>query len=231
MNNPIKSYEQIHQDFALYMRTAYGTKYDTVEAERRALFEAPFDDNAQSFHRLPWLEALPRYQNIGKKLTDLPSGSLGWPDEVVRDLESFCKSSGFLSDDFFVYTHQRDMLALAGKGMDGVVTSGTGSGKTESFLLPLFAKLLDESRSWGPGLSDGRNAWWQDRENLNFVQQREGESRPAAVRALVLYPMNALVEDQLARMRKALDSKEARTWLDGNRNGNRIYFILWLSRV
>ena len=75
MNNPIKSYEQIHQDFALYMRTAYGTKYDTVEAERRTLFEAPFDDNAQSFHRLPWLEALPRYQNIGKKLTDLPSGA------------------------------------------------------------------------------------------------------------------------------------------------------------
>ncbi len=224
MNNPIKSYEQIHQDFALYMRTAYGTKYDTVEAERRALFEAPFDDNAQSFHRLPWLEALPRYQNIGKKLTDLPSGSLGWPDDVVRDLESFSKSSGFLSDDFFVYTHQRDMLALAGRGMDGVVTSGTGSGKTESFLLPLFAKLLDESRSWGPGLSDGRNAWWQDRENLNFVQQREGEARPAAVRALVLYPMNALVEDQLARMRKALDSKEARTWLDSNRKGNRIYF-------
>ena len=224
MNNPIKSYEQIHQDFALYMRTAYGTKYDTVEAERRALFEAPFDDNAQSFHRLPWLEALPRYQNIGKKLTDLPSGSLGWTDEVVCDLDSFCKSSGFLSDDFFVYTHQRDMLALAGRGMDGVVTSGTGSGKTESFLLPLFAKILDESRSWAPGISDGRNRWWQNRENNTFVQQREGEARPAAVRALVLYPMNALVEDQLARMRKALDSKEARKWLDENRNGNRIYF-------
>jgi ATP-dependent helicase YprA (DUF1998 family) len=36
--------------------------------------------------------------------------------------------------------------------------------------------------------------------------------------------MNALVEDQLARMRKALDSKEARAWLDRNRNGNRFYF-------
>ncbi len=224
MNNPIRSYEQIHQDFALYMRTAYGTKYDTVEAERRTLFEAPFDDNAQSFHRLPWLEALPRYQNIGKKLTDLPSGSLGWSDDVVRDLDSFSKASGFLSDDFFVYTHQRDMLALAGRGMDGVVTSGTGSGKTESFLLPLFAKLLEESRAWGAGMSDGRNTWWQDRENLNFVHQRAGESRPAAVRALVLYPMNALVEDQLARMRKALDSKEARAWLDRNRNANRFYF-------
>lgn len=224
MNNPIKAFEQIHQDFALYMRTAYGTKYDTIESERRALFDVPFDANSQSFHRLPWLEALPRYQNIGKKLTDLPPGSLGWSDDVVRDLDSFCKSSGFLSDDFFVYTHQRDMLALAGRGMDGVVTSGTGSGKTESFLLPLLAKLIEESQSWGQGLSDGLNTWWENRENPTFVQQRDGEARPAAVRALVLYPMNALVEDQLARMRKALDSKEARAWLDVNRKGNRFYF-------
>jgi DEAD/DEAH box helicase domain-containing protein len=227
MNNPIKSFQQIHRDFALYMRTAYGTKYDTVEAERRALFEAPFDENAQSFHRLPWLEAMPRYKNIGKKLTELPSGSLGWSDDVISDLEAFCKSSGFLRDDFFVYTHQRDMLALAGRKSDGVVTSGTGSGKTESFLLPLFAQLLDESRKWDSGISDGSNAWWRTKNSkgeCSFVPQRAGELRPAAVRALVLYPMNALVEDQLARMRKALDSKEARAWLDSNRRGNRFYF-------
>src|SRR5205807_97013 len=38
-----------------------------------------------------------------------------------------------------------------------------------------------------------------------FVIQRQGEAkeRPAAVRALILYPMNALVEDQLARIRRA----------------------------
>jgi hypothetical protein len=224
MNNPIKSFEQIHQDFALYMRTAYGTKYDSVEAERRALFDAPFDANSQSFHRLPWLEALPRYQNIGKKLTDLPSGSLGWSDDIVQDLDSFCKSSGFLSNDFHVYTHQRDMLALAGGGSDGIVTSGTGSGKTESFLLPLFAQLLKESKNWERGVPDGSNVWWNQKDKPQYVGQRNGETRPAAVRALIMYPLNALVEDQLARMRKALDSAESRAWLDANRKGNRIYF-------
>lgn len=223
MNNPITSFELLCSDFALYMRTAYGTKYDTVETERKALFDVPFDDNSQSFYRLPWIEALPRYENIGKKLSDLPSGSLGWSDDIVNDLESFCKSSGFLSNDFFIYTHQHDMLKLAGKGKDGVVTSGTGSGKTESFLLPLFAQLLNESKKWGNGLKDGSNVWW-DVEKPNFTSQRNGESRKAAVRALVLYPMNALVEDQLARMRKALDSADARKWLDENRNGNRFYF-------
>lgn len=33
-----------------------------------------------------------------------------------------------------------------------------------------------------------------------------GETRTAAMRAIILYPMNALVEDQLSRLRKALDS-------------------------
>src|SRR6185312_4143263 len=58
----------------------------------------------------------------------------------------------------------------------------------------------------------------------NFSYQRDGERRPAAVRALVLYPMNALVEDQLTRLRKALDSPLARSIYEDHFSGNRIYF-------
>ena len=36
--------------------------------------------------------------------------------------------------------------------------------------------------------------------------------------------MNALVEDQLSRLRRALDSQRARAWLDANRDGHRFYF-------
>ena len=43
--------------------------------------------------------------------------------------------------------------------------------------------------------------------------QRAGEVRPAAISALILYPMNALVEDQMARLRAAIDSKDARDFL------------------
>ena len=59
-----------------------------------------------------------------------------------------------------------------------------------------------------------------------FQSHRNGEhpDRPAAVRALVIYPMNALVEDQLVRLRKALDSREAREVMDHALNGNRIFF-------
>ena len=55
--------------------------------------------------------------------------------------------------------------------------------------------------------------------------------RPAAVRALILYPMNALVEDQLARLRAALDGDPARQWLSARRAGNRFYFGRYTSRT
>jgi ATP-dependent helicase YprA (DUF1998 family) len=41
-----------------------------------------------------------------------------------------------------------------------------------------------------------------------------------------MYPMNALVEDQMARLRKALDSDKIREFMDSDKGfkGNRIYF-------
>ena len=55
----------------------------------------------------------------------------------------------------------------------------------------------------------------------SWTAQRAGEARPAAIRALVLYPMNALVEDQMVRLRRTLDSDEARAVMDGRFAGNR----------
>ena len=64
-----------------------------------------------------------------------------------------------------------------------------------------------------------------------FRLHRDGEApgRPAAVRALILYPMNALVEDQLTRIRKALDSDEAHAAMDERLGGNRIFFGRYTS--
>ena len=65
-----------------------------------------------------------------------------------------------------------------------------------------------------------------NRVNHPRISQRAHEpgSRPAAIRALVLYPLNALAEDQMSRLRQALDSDRIRAWLSANRPGHRFWF-------
>ncbi|WP_061960529.1 DEAD/DEAH box helicase [Demequina flava] len=87
-----------------------------------------------------------------------------------------------------------------------VVTSGTGSGKTEAFLFPVLARLLQEAESWGA--QPEANHWWKATQP-QWAPMRHGETRASAVRTLVLYPTNALVEDQMTRLRRAIRTLNA----------------------
>ncbi|MGH3293907.1 MAG: DEAD/DEAH box helicase, partial [Trebonia sp.] len=117
----------------------------------------------------PVLEATPPYQP-GASLRDLiaegvlPSGfaRLGGPA---------------LPLDRPLYAHQEQAIRKAVAGRNLVVATGTGTGKTESFLLPILSAIIAErdAGTLGPG-----------------------------VRALLLYPMNALANDQLRRLRQVL---------------------------
>ena len=112
-----------------------------------------------------------------------------------------------------IFTHQRDSLAARAGGRNVVVTAGTGSGKTEWFLLPLLdapsrVKCMDRH------VADRPKAWNRANE---FVPQRLQETGRTRRCCAVLYPMNALVEDQLGRLRRA--SIPLRAWLDENRRG------------
>lgn len=91
----------------------------------------------------------------------------------------------------------------AQNGRNVVVTSGTGSGKTESFLLPTLLRLTLEARSWRDQAAP--DLWWQaNPEPSRWRPMRAPETREAAVRTLILYPTNALVEDQVTRLRRAM---------------------------
>lgn len=137
--------------------------------------------------------------------------------------EDFAEFSAPVMNGNELYEHQFEALSAASEGAYPVVTAGTGSGKTEGFLLPLIAALVRESRSWsGRG---GEPAPWWTADRARRINPRAGETgRDAAVRGLLLYPMNALVEDQLTRLRLALDSEHARSWLDRHRHGHRFHF-------
>lgn len=84
------------------------------------------------------------------------------------------------------FVHQIDALQAAFAGRDLFVSTGTGSGKTECFMWPLLAKLANEARNFP--------ATWELR----------------GVRTIIMYPMNALVSDQVSRLRRLIGDKDNR---------------------
>jgi len=235
MKDPIGSFETIKENFIRYVKTAFRTKFEGVEKERYDLLN--YD---KVLYRKPWIEPLPDYVSSGKKINDLTLEDLGnaLTETEIQTFKGLVNTG--LVGNFPLYSHQAEMLKQALLGNNCIITSGTGSGKTESFLLPLFAQLSKELTNWQtPNQKSANvNTWWQEDGGLsarqivttsNFtlsdeVRQRNHETRKAGVRALILYPMNALVEDQMSRLRKALDSDDTRDWLSENTNGNAIYF-------
>ncbi|MDD4057948.1 MAG: DEAD/DEAH box helicase [Bacteroidales bacterium] len=235
MKDPIGSFETIKENFIRYVKTSFGTKFEGVEKERYDLLN--YD---RVLYRKPWIEPLPDYVSSGKKINDLTAEDLGnaLNEGEVETFKGLVNTG--LVGNFPLHSHQAEMLKQALLGNNCIITSGTGSGKTESFLLPLFAQLSKELANWtAPNQqSTSINTWWRENGGLsakqivntsnftlsNDVRQRNHETRKAGVRALILYPMNALVEDQMSRLRKALDSDDTRNWLSKNTNGNKIYF-------
>ena len=63
------------------------------------------------------------------------------------------------------------------------------------------------------------------------IPQRAHENRTAAIRALILYPLNALVEDQLARLRDGLMARASEIGSKRIVLANRIYFGRYTGRT
>ena len=78
--------------------------------------------------------------------------------------------------DLFLYTHQLEALAKAEQNKSFVVTTGTGSGKSLSFFIPIIDRIL---------------------------KAKAVDPRPRT-RAIVIYPMNALANSQLEELDKFL---------------------------
>lgn len=116
----------------------------------------------------PYLQATPAFEH-GAFLTDLIDEGLLSPDLRRLPPSVFARP---------LYRHQEEAIRKAVAGRNLVVATGTGSGKTESFLLPILNGLLRE--------------------------KERGTLGQPGVRALLLYPMNALANDQIKRLRVLL---------------------------
>jgi ATP-dependent helicase YprA (DUF1998 family) len=166
---------QLHPlETATALENAYRSYLLTTFAFRDPIVSKLFRDQLQTpgaVAKGPFLEATPPFL----------------PDVTLADL---CRE-GLLAEELLrvnpevfppkrhLYRHQVQAIRKMLSGRNVVVATGTGSGKTESFLIPILNHLLHEKRqgTLGPG-----------------------------VRALLLYPMNALVNDQLRRLRRIVAS-------------------------
>lgn len=242
MNDPIESFKSIRDLYITYLETAFRIGDSDIQMQRRTLLEA-----AGVLCTDLYLEPMPRYRDHGLRISDLRQDGPGreWlPGFTRAEREAavdLCLGGLLPSADedqssgrFNLYTHQLEMLRKGvASGTPGIVTSGTGSGKTESFLLPIFAQLAKEALTWpsSPRLGSWTPWWSKAGQPPTFMRDGGFESprRPKAVRALVLYPMNALVEDQLVRLRRALDSDRAHQAMGAHFGGNRIFFGRYTS--
>ncbi|MFF4744915.1 DEAD/DEAH box helicase [Streptomyces chengbuensis] len=205
------TFDDLRSALFRYYDTPFGVDDRSVMEERRNLL-----DRDNGAWRDPLIELRPQYASRGVGIADSFAEAGAHPE--AAEFARFTLPDGVTS----LYQHQHDALVAACSGQDFVVTAGTGSGKTESFLLPVLADLVAESAHW-QGTRATQREWWQG--DGNHVPSRQGEhGHPAAMRVLVLYPTNALADDQLVRLRKSLDSREAHEWLDQKRNGHRFYF-------
>jgi DEAD/DEAH box helicase domain-containing protein len=215
MKDPIGVYESIQESIRLYITSAFRTNSPSFEAERLELLKTP-----GALFQEAYVEPLPEYAS-GKRLAELQIDDLPGMPTKAKDAFVALMRAGLFRDDFPLYEHQQTMLKQALLGKNCVVVTGTGSGKTEAFLLPLFATIVKEATKWAPAKSAPTPTSWA--WNVSRRRQRR-ETRKAAIRALVLYPMNALVEDQLTRLRVALDSDEVHSVLKDHLGDNRIRF-------
>ena len=227
MKNIGRLFDDLRDVYFRYLDSPFALRYQDLMRERRQLLDVD-----GRLWRHPLIEPVPAYQSSGQSFRQMAESLLvgTWTLAEIADLVGFV-SQGLFPPSWEVYSHQRQAFEEAVvHGRDVVVTTGTGSGKTECFLLPIIASLIRESVAWGEvSPRDSQWDWWNHRVGQRWaprIPQRAHEDpslRPAAVRALILYPLNALVEDQVGRLRDGLDGLPARTWLQARRQRNRFY--------
>ena len=199
MVNPIKIGRSLKETYLRYLDTGIPLAGDFYIKERRKLYaqdgvimQSPIIELTRKYKGEESISEICCKNGIDSDIADFLNLGL-LKDKIERKLYRHQKKA-FLD----VFKNQKNMI----------VTTGTGSGKTECFMIPVIANLIDESKEWS--LPKERNH---------------------AVRTLIMYPLNALAEDQMVRLRKSLEQDSVKNWLDKNRKGNRFTFGRYTGRT
>ena len=159
--NPIEESNYIEHEFREYLKDTFNFKDSDYQKE----FVENLDK--QSLYKGPYLNV------------NLPFVSTKSINELIEEgkVSPLFRKLGNINFDQKLYKHQEESIEKICNRRNVVITTGTGSGKTESFLYPVLNTILKDIET--------------------------GNNEPG-IRAILLYPMNALVNDQIDRVRKIL---------------------------
>ena len=142
----------------------FATSFTTIHAQDiREQIEAIYAE--QRYWPEPLIQINPSY----KRSTDI--GTLAANGVLDPGCADIFRANG---QPLLLYKHQEQAVALAAEGESFVVTTGTGSGKSLCFFIPIVSHVLDARRT--------------------SAQRR--------THAIVVYPMNALANSQMEELGK-----------------------------
>ncbi|WP_273938651.1 DEAD/DEAH box helicase [Kutzneria chonburiensis] len=118
----------------------------------------------------PWLALNPAFQS-GGSVSDLVEAGLLHPG--CREIFRRRTADDPFGSEVVFHQHQADAVRIAARLESYVLTTGTGSGKSMSYIVPIVDRVLREGSGHG-------------------------------VRAIVVYPMNALANSQVGELEKFL---------------------------
>ena len=162
--NPVAYIEKVAKSFLRYQLTAYPFSDPHLLAQMRGLLSLDHT-RASPLLRGPYV-SLSRPFRAGAPVQQLIDEGLIHPHLAER----------IPSKITHFYSHQERAIRAIADGRTTLISTGTGSWKTECFLYPIVSQTL--------ALRD--------------------ESAPPGISAVIVYPMNALAEDQLIRIRGLL---------------------------
>ena len=170
MFDPIQASNNIRDEFISYIATSfhiadqeYAEQFIAALGAVNTVSKGPYLDISDSFEAGESIEKLIEEGEMSPLFRELePAVSEG--DKEIKLIRR-------------LYKHQEKAIRKINAQKNIVVTTGTGSGKTECFILPIINELLREKEAGT--LNDG-------------------------VRAILIYPMNALANDQMKRLRLIL---------------------------
>lgn len=161
MFSPVNASTNIVNKYLRYLNTIFQLN----DEEYTKLFKKELS-KVGSFYKGPYLDVSNSYRKESSIEELISIGKLN---------KDFARIN--INKERQLYSHQINALNKVMLGKNIVVSTGTGSGKTESFLIPILNSLVSE----------------QEKNTLD-----------SGVRALLIYPMNALANDQIDRLRVVL---------------------------